>query len=386
MTSTSVNRSAARACPLLLLSVVLVLTAACSPRDRAPAEPGGAPPAAAGSAPPAAAVVSERTAEVDVPAGWFPFVEYADAKRGYALFTDCGSAAPCAGLLFATADGGATWQPRRMPVKEDRNIQLYVDGPELVTIWAEDEGYHTSRDGGRSFSFGSEVPRDYRAASGLRYGVDYTAHEPVLLDWQTGRPVPLPAGYEGGGAVVTRDGAIWLTRFAPDKETARSVDGGRTWQRLTVPEQPGRKLFMLMPRISPTGDAWLVGEQDPMSPLGGGTSVLRGSVLKGTGLPLLWQLVDGAWRPRPIEGLKEQPNFSYSVAPAGDGLLAIAGPDGLGYLADRYVEVPGTPRLDWVGLLPDGTLFARQNAPGEVYLGTGHGWQRDWVKATLAGR
>ncbi|MFD0595345.1 hypothetical protein ACFQZ4_25895 [Catellatospora coxensis] len=116
---------------------------------------------------------------------------------------------------------------------------------------------------------------------------------------------------------------------------------------------------------------------------GGGTSLLRGSVLKATGLPLIWQLVDGAWRPRPIEGLREQPNQMYTVTPAGDGLLAIAGPDAVGYLAERYVEIPGTPRLDWVTALPDGTLFARQDAYGEFYLGTGTGWRRDWVKVTV---
>ncbi|MFC7764383.1 hypothetical protein ACFQY4_45200 [Catellatospora bangladeshensis] len=120
-----------------------------------------------------------------------------------------------------------------------------------------------------------------------------------------------------------------------------------------------------------------------MSSLGGGTSLLGGSVLKGTGLPLVWQLTGGAWRPRPIEGIREQPNHPYSVAPAGSGLLAIAGPEGVGYLADRYVAVPGTPRLDWIGVLPDGTLFGRQNVPGRIHLGRGDGWQREWVELTL---
>ncbi|GAA2350735.1 hypothetical protein Cme02nite_23840 [Catellatospora methionotrophica] len=377
------NRFAGRARPLLVLTLGLALAAACTPRGETPAGPSGAAAPSATASPPARATVTERTADVGVPPDYHPFVEFADARHGYAVFTDCGGSGPCRGRLFATEDAGKTWQARPMPLAEDKSIQLYVVGPKQMMIWGEQaDGYHLSRDGGLTFAFSRTIPADYHAATGVRYGVDYTATEPVLRDWQTGEPVPLPDGYQGAGAVATPDGAIWLTTLEPRKETARSVDGGRTWQRLPVPDQPGRKLWMLSVRVSPTGDAWLVGEQDMMS-AGGGTSLLRGSVLKATGLPLIWQLVDGAWRPRPIEGLREKPNQQYTVAPAGAGLLAVAGPDAVGYLADRYVEIPGTPRLDWVTELPDGTLFARQDQYGEFYLGSGRGWQRAWVKVTL---
>ncbi|MEU7824147.1 hypothetical protein [Catellatospora sp. NPDC049133] len=375
------NRFAGRVRPLLMTVLGLALVTACTPRGEDPGAP--APLPATTASPPARAAVQERTAEVGVPPGYLPFVEFADARHGYAVFTDCGGNGTCRGRLFATADAGVTWQARPMPLAEDESIQLYVVGPQQMMIWGDKAGgYHLSRDGGLTFTFSATVPADYHAATGVRYGVDFATDEPVLRDWRTGKPVPLPDGYQGAGAVATPDGAIWLTRFEPTKETARSVDGGRTWQRLAVPDQPGRKLWMLSVRVSPTGDVWLVGEQDMLS-AGGGTSLLRGSVLKATGLPLIWQLVDGAWRARPIEGLREQPNQMYTVAPAGDGLLAIAGPEAVGYLADRYVEVPGTPRLDWVTELPDGTLFARQDVPGEFYLGTGHGWSREWVKVTL---
>ncbi|GAA1419996.1 hypothetical protein GCM10009662_75600 [Catellatospora coxensis] len=377
------NRFAGRVRPLLLTALGLALVTACTPRGEASGPSPAAPPPGTAASPPARAVVQERTADVGVPPDYHPFVEFADARNGYAVFTDCGGSGTCRGRLFATADAGATWQARPMPLAEDESIQLYVVGPKQMMIWGDRAGgYHLSRDGGLTFTFSPTVPAGYHAATGVRYGVDYAADEPVLRDWQTGRPVPLPGGYQGAGAVATPDGAIWLTTLEPRKETARSVDGGRTWQRLAVPDQPGRKLWMLSVRVSPTGDTWLVGEQDMLS-AGGGTSLLRGSVLKATGLPLIWQLVDGAWRPRPIEGLREQPNQMYTVTPAGDGLLAIAGPDAVGYLAERYVEIPGTPRLDWVTALPDGTLFARQDAYGEFYLGTGTGWRRDWVKVTV---
>lgn len=383
MTSTSVNRFAGRVRPLLVLALGLALAAACTPRGEAPGAPSATAVPGTAVSPPARAAVQERTADLGVPPDYQPFVEFADARNGYAVFTDCGGSGTCRGRLFATADAGVTWQPRQMPLAEDESIQLYVVGPKQMMIWGDKAGgYHLSRDGGLTFTFSAAVPADYQAATGVRYGVDHAADEPVLRDWQTGRPVPLPDGYQGAGAVATPDGAIWLTTLEPKKETARSVDGGRTWQRLAVPDQPGRKLWMLSVRVSPTGDVWLVGEQDMLS-AGGGTSLLRGSVLKATGLPLIWQLVDGAWRARPIEGLQEKPNQMYTVAPAGDGLLAIAGPDAVGYLADRYLEIPGTPRLAWVTELADGTLFARQDTPGEFYLGTGRGWLRQWVKVTL---
>ncbi|WP_155369156.1 hypothetical protein [Catellatospora vulcania] len=379
------NRFAVRVRPLLVLTLGLAMATACTPRGETPASPTGAAPGATHPAPPARAVVTERTTDVGVPSDYHPFVEFADARNGYAVFTDCEGTGSCRGRLFATADAGVTWQARPMPLTEDdSSIQLYAVGPQQIMIWGEKaDAYHLSRDGGRTFTPSRTVPAEYHAATGVRYGVDFTANEPVLRDWQTGEPVPLPDGYQGAGAVATPDGAIWLTALEPKKETARSVDGGRTWQRLPVPDQPGRKLWMLSVRVSPTGDVWLVGEQDMMSASGGGTSLLRGSVLKATGLPLIWQLVDGAWRARPIEGLREQPNRMYTVAPVGDGLLAIAGPDTVGYLADRYVEIPGSPRLDWVTELPDGTLFARQDQYGEFYLGTGRGWQREWTKVTL---
>ncbi|MFC7764384.1 hypothetical protein ACFQY4_45205 [Catellatospora bangladeshensis] len=202
---------------------------------------------------PARAVVTERTVRVaGVPQGYQAFIEFADARHGYALFSDCPTNGPCrGGLLFASADGGATWQPRPVPDRDGHNLQLYVDGPQQLSLWSETNGYHLSRDGGRTYTFAREVPRDHRAATGVPFGVEYTSTEAVLTDYRTGKPVPLPDGYQGGGATVTRDGTIWLTRFDKGRETARSTDGGVTWQRLAVPEQPGRQLFALFVRVSP---------------------------------------------------------------------------------------------------------------------------------------
>lgn len=70
----------------------------------------------------------------------------------------------------------------------------------------------------------------------------------------------------------------------------------------------------------------------------------------------------------------------YAVAPAGGGLLAITGPGVSGYLdGGAYRPSSNGPRLDWVGQLPDGTLFGRDNQPGVTYLSSGSGSRREWT-------
>ena len=73
---------------------------------------------------------------------------------------------------------------------------------------------------------------------------------------------------------------------------------------------------------------------------------MRGSVLKGTGLPLVWKLEGEAWVARPIRGIAEKTGWPYAVAPVGGGALLVAAPDQTGYVADSFYQVPGMPNLD----------------------------------------
>ncbi|MDI1461756.1 hypothetical protein QEZ54_12300 [Catellatospora sp. KI3] len=374
---------------LLLAAAVLTAAAACTPAGSATPGPtsSGSPPVAAA---PGAVRVVDVTAKVAIPDRFdTPWFEFSDAQHGYALVTWCQTDGyDCAARLLATADGGRSWQQRRLPVDRAKNIQLYESTPQRVIVWTDPEGYRASADGGLTYGPATPtVPRDHAGAR-ARYGLEYPANgDAVLLEYRTGRQLKVPSGFPPGTARVAPDDTIWVTNLvSKPRTTARSTDGGATWQTLPVPDQPGRPLFMLQVLVSADGrDTWLVGDQEPPD-LGGGTALLRGSVLKQTGLPLVWRLDGADWVPVPITGVDEQLSQSYAVAPAGAGLLALGGPEAGLYLGrDGIVRVPGTPRLDWVSTLPDGTLRGSSGSGG-VLLGVGSGANREWrVLSIIAG-
>jgi hypothetical protein len=163
--------------------------------------------------------------------------------------------------------------------------------------------------------------------------------------------------------------------------TKVSHRGTRAFTDVPVPEQPGRPLYHARVVISHDGkDVWLLGDQEDVSASGGGKSVMRGSVLKGTGLPLVWKLERGAWAAKPITGIEEKPGWPYAVVAVGGGALLVAAPGQTGYVADGYRHVPGMPDLHYAGLLRDGTLHGSMNQPGIVYLGEGTETSRNWIK------
>ncbi|MBV1852124.1 hypothetical protein [Catellatospora tritici] len=375
---------------ILLAAAVLVAATACAPKQSPTAMPSAGPSAA----PPTPTVlgparVVEIEAEVDLPGSYVaPWYEFSDAQHGYALFQWCGDDGyDCTGRLLATADGGRTWQRRNLPVAKARGIQLYQSTPQQVIIWTDPAGYQLSTDGGHTYGPATEVMPRQHAGALARYGLEWPGDnqgDPQLLEFATGRRLTVPDGFEVATAWTTPDSTVWVTRPGPPKRTARTTDGGLTWQTIAVPEQPGRSVWSLsVLQSADRRDTWLVGMQDPPS-TGGGTAVLRGSVLKATGMPLLWRLADAAWVPVPITGIEEQPNQQYTLAAAGDGLLALAGPEDGVYLGARgLVRVPGTPRLDTVWLLPDGTLRGFSSDSREILLGVGSGADREWRRISL---
>jgi hypothetical protein len=169
--------------------------------------------------------------------------------------------------------------------------------------------------------------------------------------------------------------------------TVVSRRGAQDFAEVAVPKQPGRPLYMARVVVSHDGkDVWLLGDQEDMNATGGGKSVMRGSVLKATGLPLVWRLEGNAWVPKPIRGIEEKTGWPYSVVPVGGGALIVATMDQAGYVKDGYHQVPGMPSLDWVGLLRDGTLTGSVSQPGAVYLGEGRETDRTWIKIEVLAR
>jgi hypothetical protein len=358
----------------VLLSVGLLAAAtACGPDADRPA----APPSP-----------TEVVVDLGLPEGFEPLsVEFADASHGYALFVRC--RALCEARLFHTADTGRTWRPREHPRPEAKNHQLYTGGGKVVVLLAEPHSWYVSRDAGaswqpRPYDGGGATPAEYHSAYG-RYYMDCPesgAAGCAIRDWTAGptwrREVPAELAaarsLTNGG-----DGRLWLSGVDGGRIVTAVGAAGGGFTRLAVPEQAGRPVWNARVMISGDGrDTWLVADQEPLGGSGGGgRSSAR--ALKGTGLPLLWQLQADSWVPRAVTGIEEKGGWPYSVAPAGGGLLAITGPELTGYLdGGAYSPAPGAPRLDWIGQLPDGTLYGRDSSPGVTYLSSGSGSARSW--------
>jgi hypothetical protein len=115
-------------------------------------------------------------------------------------------------------------------------------------------------------------------------------------------------------------------------------------------------------------------------------TAMRGLLLKGSGLPLVWKLERGAWVAKPITGIEEKPGWPYAVVPVGGGALLVAAPGQTGYVTDGFHQVPGMPDLHYVGLLRDGTLYGGVNEQGVAYLGEGTDTSRKWIKIVVLAR
>ncbi|MGN9911554.1 hypothetical protein ACTMTJ_28725 [Phytohabitans sp. LJ34] len=383
----------------LSLSVLAAATACDADTGRpaaAPTTPGHAPPP-----------LAEVKVDLGLPEGYAPVsVEFADAWHGYALFVRCGTL--CDARLFHTADGGRTWRPREHPRPEAKNHQLYSGGGHVVVLLAEPHSWYVSRDAGaswqpRPYDARGRTPVEYHSANGTYYlDCPESGGRCAVRDWTagTGWRRDVPAELAAARSLTNgRDGRIWLSGVDGGRIVTAVGSAGGGFTRLPVPDQPGRAVWNARVVTSADGrDIWLVAGQEQadaaaaparlaparlaparlaparLAPVG-----LVASARKGTGLPLLWRFEAGAWVPYPIRGIEEKANWPYSVAPAGGGLLVLAGPELTGYLdGGAYSPAPGAPRLDWVGQLPDGTLFGRDNRPGVTYLSPGTGPARTW--------
>ena len=340
---------------------------------------------------PAAAAVEERVTALDVPAGFDrPWVEFATAEHGYAMFPQCGLGR-CEVRLFSTEDGGRTWQSRAHPQPIAGNQQMHVTGEKTVVLLSEPDAWYVSGDGGVSWERRpyreGEPPAEYpfgHDAGPFWLDCGRDNERPCVIRDRAGASRPAPGGYN----VLTNghNGTVWLTGVRGGRPITQLREmGSGVVKDIAVPEQPGRPVYAARVLVSTDGqDSWLVADQDPLG-VGGGTAVMRGSVLKGTGLPLVWRLSGGAWKPEPLTGVDEKPNWPYSVAPAGRGMLIISGPEAALYFGTGPLKIAGMPRLDWITLLREGTIFGQAEA-GVVYLGVGTGAERKWIKVVPSRR
>jgi hypothetical protein len=131
-----------------------------------------------------------------------------------------------------------------------------------------------------------------------------------------------------------------------------------------VPGQAGPLEWVSLEISAGASDVWLLASPGPPA------------------FPRLW-LFDGAdWAEQPAIG---SPPQMQSAAALGNRVLAVSVPaDGGGLVVPpRYRE------SDWplagadLTVLADGTLMASTGPSGEVFLGLGHGTDRQWVQVTL---
>ncbi len=357
------------------------LTTACTP----------APPAPADSLSPGS--VAERTAKLDVPAGFAPFhMQFVDSRHGYAMFAKFGEKRAEV-VLFRTVDGGVSWTKLAHPQPVAPGQQMYPVDAKTIVLLSEPDMWHVSKDGGQTWKLApvaadaavlAESPR------GSDFGQFYLDRGPnydgpaLIRDREDGAySFPVPTGYEAGSLTNDiRDHRIWLVALKDGHPvTMISSRGTKDFAEVAVPKQPGRPLFHAHVVIShDRKDVWLLADQEDVG-ASGGKSAMRGSVLKGAGLPLVWKLENSAWVAKPITGIQEKAGWPYSVVPVGDGALLVTALD-----QARYVMGGGTqsvPGIEYVSLLRDGALQGSQNQQGVVFLGEGSGTVRAWVRVEV---
>ncbi|SDY22465.1 hypothetical protein SAMN05444365_1011116 [Micromonospora pattaloongensis] len=362
---------------LVLLAAVVVATAGCSIGDIRRRPPTPAPPPAP-SSPVASPPDEVRRVPVPVPRQYAtPFVEFADAEQGYALFTRCGNpeatsapASDCGAILLATSDGGRSWRRLRHPEPLANNHQLYAAGEKLLLL-AEPHGWYISNDRGGTFRrepMSAEPPAAVRTLEG-RFQLCCDGEDPPRVVELVGdrlRPVPAQPPVPGlrvvafaGGRLVAvgeRDGEL---------SAAVSSEAARQWRPMKVAPPDGPPAVLRV--VGNHGDVWLIGSAGPGD----------------TRFPQLWRC--DQWCPR-VE-VPGYPGPVTSLVPLGAGLLAVTGPDGSGVIsagddAARYSDVRWPVRNEYLQLLPDGTLFARAS-DGNAWLGSGMFGQRRWIKLVL---
>ena len=395
----------------MLLGLVVVVAGGLVTARRSAGGPGAAPlprttqpgaSAAAAAEAPTSTLVETLRRKLDVPKGMVPqIIEFGDAVHGYAQFisdepisrpTEDPATWAYRALIFATRDGGRTWTTLVNPAPPGDSPQLVaVDANTLIISSTSTTGSWVSADGGRTFRRDPSLTPPEMA--GMMRGFPVGAYDgKVVVDYfqPTMRPVANQPELPGGGVWAAVQGAgtrlvaASAERAGDTAYTAISEDGGRTWRRLDAPHQdlagPLDELRLVASRDR--ADIWLLGYATV--PAGGVGSTVR--VRKNVGLPVIWRLDGDRWVSKGTVGRPApKPMDTYSLAPIGGGLIAVAGPHGLALVDDAWTMASIFPRVEWVSTLPDGTVVASAAfGNATVYLGQRSGREVRWTQVTLA--
>jgi hypothetical protein len=371
------------------LPAVLIL-AGCSIGDIRRTPPERAVPSADAAVPPRVAAVEERPMRVPVPAGYSaPFIQFDNANHGYAHFYGCdaeatGDPAGCPPLLFASFDGGETWQQRDHPAPEVTEHSMLVGYANLVLTAGTD--WYRSADGASTFTRATSpdgsTPPEFAVVDG-RYQVccgsggvgrvvEVTEQGMTPLAEQPPIPAVQTVGYLGDKLTVAglHEGRLHVAfgaegvsvRIAPDDGSVMGSDSAWHWQSGSISIAEPERIRRLVVRVAPSGERWLIGERVPGEP------------------PVLWR-VNGVRLE--LVTIDELPADVVSVLPIDDGRLLVTTRAGAGMVVDgRYVPVGWPVGGAHLTRLWDGTLQASR-PDGTVLLSpaqqTGLGWvQVSW--------
>jgi hypothetical protein len=336
--------------------------------------PARTPPPAATSASSRPRLDEVRQARVPVPRSFgLQALTFVDSTRGYALYNRCGESAgkpACEAALAATVDGGRTWSVRRHPQPTGANHQMVVSDNGAVMLLADPYGWYLSRDSGLTFRHTGPPetpPEDYFTASG-GFQIWNSGNAPsrvvVYVDGNR-QDLAVQPPLANGPTDVKYDGTgrLWVAGVEDGKAAvALSRDGGRTWQRQAVPG-PYTGLVSAWLEVSAFGgDVWLLASTGPPA------------------FPTLWRFDGAGWVVRTAVG---HPAAMLSIAAVGSGALAVALPDAAGLVDYKYWETDWPLAGTRLKVLADGALMASERPPGTVYLGLGHGLDRQWVQVSV---
>jgi photosystem II stability/assembly factor-like uncharacterized protein len=336
---------------------------------RRPSEPAAARPPATDPADLGTPASGESSAPIASAQGNTLQVRYADADNGFALvgYCDPRSDRLCGYQLRVTADGGRSWQTRRVPlpaVPRDGGFsaELFVFGTRSLLVRSGGP-QSFSPDGGLSWraappSAGSalaSVPAGWTTVSTCPDRTDALApcYRPVAaLDPTTGRrhvlvnQPRLAGGFINDRATTAHDGSIWVAGTEPGNArpaVAVSRDQGRSWR--TVPlAAPNTPLFgvSLVTHDGRTAYAFVRAQGHP----GDGVKNGLASVWRTNDGGRNWQRVGSAGQPRSLLGVALLPD---------DRLLITTeefGGTNLRYSADGGRTFPvwpsAAPSLGWI--------------------------------------
>ncbi|ROO52355.1 hypothetical protein EDC02_7277 [Micromonospora sp. Llam0] len=267
------------------LSAVLILTG-CSIGDIRRPPPDRAAPSTDATVPVGGPAVEVRP--MRVPAGYdAPFIAFDDADHGYAFFHGCnarasvGVAAGCPSLLYATADGGRSWQHREHPDPAAAEHSMLVGHGSLVL--SADAAWYRSLDGGVTFTRSARsdgsMPPEFASWDGpyqvccqtdaVARVVEVTEQGMVPLAQQPPIPVVQTVGYIGDKLTVAglHDGRLHVAFGAP---VATDDDGGGgpgvrwLWRTDAVTVADPERIRRFVVKTTRSGGYWLIGEPVPL--------------------------------------------------------------------------------------------------------------------------